>query len=245
MATGQFDVDGKTYFTGEDGIFRTGWQVINGQDYYYAENGEVTKNQIVEIEGTKYAFDENGNLIKNAEKDGYKIDENGVATEVTPSEETTPTQDTTTQSQTQDPAQTTTQSAPAQTTTQSAPAQSTTTTTQAPAQTSTPSAPANNYVAPTPSVNSSAIAAAALAQVGATQDCTMLVTNALRAVGINFHGWPEDYLSLGTITSSPVAGDIIVYSGHVAIYIGNGQAVHGGWYGSQTVVLSRFTRCRR
>lgn len=50
---------------------------------YYAENGEVTKNQIVEIEGTKYAFDENGDLIKNAEKDGYKIDENGVATEVT------------------------------------------------------------------------------------------------------------------------------------------------------------------
>lgn len=168
-------------------------------------------------------------MIKNAEKDGYKIDENGVATEVTPSEETTPTQDTTTQSQTQ---------APAQTTTQSAPAQSTTTTTQAPAQTSTPSAPANNYVAPTPSVNSSAIAAAALAQVGTTQDCTMLVTNALRAVGINFHGWPENYLSLGTITSSPVAGDIIVYSGHVAIYIGNGQAVHGGWNGSQTVVAS-------
>lgn len=188
---------------------------------YYAENGEVTKNQIVEIEGTKYAFDENGDLIKNAEKDGYKIDENGVATEVTPSEETTPTQDTTTQSQTQDPAQSTT-----------------TTTTQAPAQPSAPDAPAKDYVAPTPSVNSSAIAAAALAQVGTTQDCTMLVTNALRAVGINFHGWPEDYLSLGTITSSPVAGDIIVYSGHVAIYIGNGQAVHGGWYGSQTVVSS-------
>ena len=229
MATGQFDVDGKTYFTQEDGTFRTGWQEINGQKLYYAENGEVTKNQIVEIEGAKYAFDENGNLIKNAEKDGYKIDENGVATEVTPSEETTPTQDTTTQSQTQ---------ALAQTTTQSAPAQSTTTTTQAPAQTSTPSAPANDYVAPTPSVNSSAIAAAALAQVGTTQDCTMLVTNALRAVGINFHGWPENYLSLGTITSSPVAGDIIVYSGHVAIYIGNGQAVHGGWNGSQTVVAS-------
>lgn len=68
MATGQFDVDGKTYFTQEDGTFRTGWQEINGQKLYYAENGEVTKNQIVEIEGTKYAFDENGNLIKNAEK---------------------------------------------------------------------------------------------------------------------------------------------------------------------------------
>ena len=66
----------------------------------------------------------------------------------------------------------------------------------------------------------------------------MLVTNALAAVGINFHGSPEQYLSLGRITSSPVAGDIIVYSGHVAIYLGNGQAVHGGWYGNQTVIES-------
>lgn len=80
------------------------------------------------------------------------------------------------------------------------------------------------------------IASAALAQVGAYQDCTMLVTNALRAVGINFHGAPESYLSLGKVTNNPVPGDIIVYSGHVALYIGNGKAVHGGWLGNQTVV---------
>ena len=64
----------------------------------------------------------------------------------------------------------------------------------------------------------------------------MLVTNSLAAAGISFHDWPEGYLSLGTTTSNPVPGDIIVYSGHVAVYIGNGQAVHGGWLGSQTVV---------
>mgnify|MGYP000753800364 CR=1 FL=1 len=84
----------------------------------------------------------------------------------------------------------------------------------------------------------SAIASAALAQVGVNQDCTMLVTNALKAVGINFHGWPSDYASLGSWTSNPVPGDIIIYSGHVAIYIGNGQAVHGGWNGYTTVVFS-------
>lgn len=83
---------------------------------------------------------------------------------------------------------------------------------------------------------SAQIAAAALAQVGAYQDCTMLVTNSLAAVGINFHGWPEEYLALGEVTDQPVPGDIIVYSGHVAIYIGDGQAVHGGWLGSSTVV---------
>lgn len=82
------------------------------------------------------------------------------------------------------------------------------------------------------------IADAAIAQVGVNQDCTMLVTNSLKAVGINFHGWPTDYMSLGTVTNNPVPGDICVYSGHVAIYIGNGQAVHGGWNGYTTTIYS-------
>lgn len=82
------------------------------------------------------------------------------------------------------------------------------------------------------------IAQAALAQLGVAQDCTMLVTNSLAAVGINFHGWPEEYLSLGPLTDTPVPGDICVYSGHVAIYIGNGQAVHGGWNGGTTAIFS-------
>lgn len=82
------------------------------------------------------------------------------------------------------------------------------------------------------------IADAALAQVGVNQDCTMLVTNSLAAVGINFHGAPTAYLSLGTLTNDPVPGDICVYQGHVALYVGNGQAVHGGWLGNQTVLTS-------
>lgn len=80
------------------------------------------------------------------------------------------------------------------------------------------------------------IAQAAIAQVGVYQDCTMLVTNALKAVGIDFHGWPAEYAQLGSFTDNPVPGDIIIYSGHVALYIGNGQAVHGGWLGNQTVI---------
>jgi len=167
--------------------------------------------------------------IKNTEKDGYKIDENGVATEITPS------QDSSTQDTTSTPAQSTTTNTSTSTNTS-------TNTTQAPSQNttggSTNNSYNNNYAPSTPSVSSSAIAAAALNQIGASQDCTMLVTNALAAVGINFHGSPEQYLSLGRITSSPVAGDIIVYSGHVAIYIGNGMAVHGGWLGNQTVKAS-------
>ena len=36
----------------------------------------------------------------------------------------------------------------------------------------------------------------------------------------------------------PGSGRYHHYSGHVALYIGDGQAVHGGWLGNQTVVTS-------
>ena len=91
-----------------------------------------------------------------------------------------------------------------------------------------------------------AIYQAALSQVGTTQDCTMLVTNALKSVGINYHDWPAGYMSLGTVVSASEAqpGDLIYYAdggtgvAHIAVYAGNGQAVHGGWLGNQTVVNS-------
>lgn len=87
---------------------------------------------------------------------------------------------------------------------------------------------------------------AAMAQLGRYQDCTMLVTNALGAVGINFHDWPAGYMSLGTQVSAgdAVPGDLVYYANggtglaHIAVYAGNGQAIHGGYLGSQTVVAS-------
>ncbi len=80
-----------------------------------------------------------------------------------------------------------------------------------------------------------AILNAAYAQIGVNQDCTMLVTNSLRAVGINHHSAPEGYAVLGDWTNDPQPGDIIIYSGHVAIYAGPGKAVHGGWNGYTTI----------
>ena len=102
-----------------------------------------------------------------------------------------------------------------------------------PAATTTPSGSKN-----------AAIYQAALAQVGRYQDCTMLVTNALKSVGINYHDWPAGYMKLGTQVSASQAqaGDLIYYANggmglaHIAVYAGNGQAVHGGWNGNQTVV---------
>ena len=97
---------------------------------------------------------------------------------------------------------------------------------------------------PASSGTAATIAAAAYAQLGVMQDCTMLVTNALAAAGINFHGWPAGYLSLGRTVSAgeAVPGDLIYYAdggmgmAHIAVYVGNGQAVHGGFFGNQTVV---------
>ena len=93
------------------------------------------------------------------------------------------------------------------------------------------------------SAKGKAILGAAQDQIGVNQDCTALVSNSLKAVGINFHGWPAEYKSLGTAVSADQAqaGDIAYYADggagveHVAIYAGNGQAVHGGWNGNQTV----------
>ncbi len=72
----------------------------------------------------------------------------------------------------------------------------------------------------------------------------MLVTNALAAAGINYHGWPAGYLSLGSQVpySQAQPGDLLYYDNagagvpHIAVYIGNGQAVHGGWNGNQTAI---------
>ena len=88
------------------------------------------------------------------------------------------------------------------------------------------------------------IASAAQGQLGITQDCTRLVSNALAAAGINFHGWPAGYLSLGRTVGAgeAIPGDLIYYAdggagvAHIAVYIGGGQAVHGGFNGNQTVV---------
>lgn len=94
--------------------------------------------------------------------------------------------------------------------------------------------------------NGASIAAAAYAQIGVSQDCTMLVTNSLKAVGINFHGWPAEYKSLGQIipASAARAGDLAYYDNggsgfaHIAVYVGNGMAVHGGWNGGTTSLQS-------
>jgi cell wall-associated NlpC family hydrolase len=73
---------------------------------------------------------------------------------------------------------------------------------------------------------------AAYSQVGITQDCTAMVEKALGAAGIPVGNiGPAAFLKYGKVVATPQPGDIIVQSGHVAIYAGNGQAVSGGMNG--------------
>ncbi|MFF0945037.1 NlpC/P60 family protein [Kocuria sp. CPCC 205300] len=114
----------------------------------------------------------------------------------------------------------------------------------APAQAAPAAAPQQLVSTQSQSGKAATIAAAAKNQIGVSQDCTALVTKALRAAGINHHGWPASYLSLGTQVSAAQAqpGDLVYYANggmgfaHIAVYIGGGKAVHGGWNGNQTVI---------
>lgn len=114
------------------------------------------------------------------------------------------------------------------------------------AKVATAAAPAAPTAQASASGKGAAILSAAYAQLGVMQDCTMLVTNSLAAVGIHFHDWPAGYLSLGRTVSAAEAqpGDLIYYAdggagmAHIAVYAGNGMAVHGGYNGNQTVVFS-------
>ena len=58
--------------------------------------------------------------------------------------------------------------------------------------------------------------------------------------------WPDQYQGVyGYYTDSPLAGDLIYYNNggrgvdHIAIYIGNGQAIHGNYKG-KTVQASAY-----
>ncbi|MBD7994001.1 LysM peptidoglycan-binding domain-containing protein [Arthrobacter sp. Sa2CUA1] len=100
-----------------------------------------------------------------------------------------------------------------------------------------------------PSAGTSAIGQimvnAAYSQLGATQDCTVLVEVALRAAGHSVGDLaPAQLAAYGTPVSDPQPGDMVYYAdggmgfAHIAIYIGDGQAIHSGWNGNQTVVQS-------
>lgn len=101
-----------------------------------------------------------------------------------------------------------------------------------------------SYSVSTPSYTGGAVQSAivneALRELGWRQQCTDLVSHALAAAGIYHSGGSYSYASLGSFTSNPVPGDIAYYGSHVAVYIGNNQAVHGGFRGGNTEIFSIY-----
>jgi LysM repeat protein len=92
--------------------------------------------------------------------------------------------------------------------------------------------------APAASGTGAAIVASARAQLGATQDCTVLVEQALRSVGKSVGDLaPAQFHQYGTPVSAPQPGDLIISAGHVGVYIGGGQAISSGMNGvNETIV---------
>lgn len=113
---------------------------------------------------------------------------------------------------------------------------------------SSSSSSSSSAAAPAPAAASagasgSSIANAALGQVGVAQDCVALVRRSIAAAGLPYSGMGSLFNLGPTIPMSAASpGDVIYYanggtgSAHVAIYIGGGRAVHGGWSGYNTVV---------
>lgn len=94
------------------------------------------------------------------------------------------------------------------------------------------------------------IVASAKELVGVTdgQWCTEVVQQALANAGVSdaYQLWPDEYAAqYGYYTDTPEAGNLIYYNNggrgvdHIAIYIGDGEAVHGNYLG-QTVIASAY-----
>ncbi|WP_303234119.1 C40 family peptidase [Holdemanella biformis] len=123
-----------------------------------------------------------------------------------------------------------------------------------PAPEQTPAPAPEETVTPAPEQTASSlgdrISSSAQELVGVTDGlwCTQVVQQALANAGVSdaYQLWPDQYQGVyGYYTDSPLAGDLIYYNNggrgvdHIAIYIGNGQAVHGN-YNGKTVIASAY-----
>ena len=123
-----------------------------------------------------------------------------------------------------------------------------------PAPEQTPAPAPEETVTPAPEQTASSlgdrISSSAQELVGVTDGlwCTQVVQQALANAGVSdaYQLWPDQYQGVyGYYTDSPLAGDLIYYNNggrgvdHIAVYIGNGQAVHGN-YNGKTVIADAY-----
>ena len=262
VAKGWQEIEGKSYYFSEDGT-------VNSSKTENATTASVSSNITGEVKETVTTASQEAVKQETEEKavvdeapvqtEEVKTDTTDTTTDTTDTTETpeapaapveTPSVDTTTQA----PEQNTT---PAPAAPEQTPEQNPTPAPEAPAapeQTPAPAPAPEETVTPAPEQTASSlgdrISSSAQELVGVTDGlwCTQVVQQALANAGVSdaYQLWPDQYQGVyGYYTDSPLAGDLIYYNNggrgvdHIAVYIGNGQAVHGN-YNGKTVISDAY-----
>ena len=254
-------------YVNEDKTVAKGWQEIEGKSYYFSEDGTVNSSKTENATTASVSSNITGEVketvatasqeaVKQETEEKAAVEEASVETpEVTP-EETTDTTDTTDTTETPEAPAAPVETPSVDTNTTVTPDTSTDQVTpEAPAAPVTPEAPAVPETPATPEAPADStlgdrISAAAQELVGVTDGlwCTQVVQQALANAGVSdaYQLWPDQYVGVyGYYTDSPQAGDLLYYNNggrgidHIAIYIGNGMAVHGN-YNGKTVIASAY-----
>ena len=261
VAKGWQEIEGKSYYFSEDGT-------VNSSKTEEATTASVSSNITGEVKETVATASQEAVKEETEQKAEEVVETPVTTTEATDTTETPAETPAPEQTETPAPEQTVTP-APEQTETPApeqnvtpAPEQ----TTPAPEQTVTPApeqtvTPAPEQTTPAPEVQAPAetpatsslgqrISAEAQKLVGVTDGlwCTQVVQQALANAGVSdaYQLWPDQYAGqYGYYTNDPQEGDLLYYNNggrgvdHIAIYIGNGQAVHGNYEG-KTVIASAY-----
>ena len=266
VAKGWQEIEGKSYYFSEDGTVNSS-KTENATTASVSSNitGEVKETvttasqEAVKQETEEKAVVDEAPVQTEEVKTDTTETTTDTTTDTTDTTETpeapaapveTPSVDTTTQA----PEQNTT---PAPAAPEQTPEQNPTPAPEAPAapeQTPAPAPAPEETVTPAPEQTASSlgdrISSSAQELVGVTDGlwCTQVVQQALANAGVSdaYQLWPDQYQGVyGYYTDSPQAGDLIYYNNggrgvdHIAIYIGNGQAVHGN-YNGKTVIADAY-----
>ena len=254
-------------YVNEDKTVAKGWQEIEGKSYYFSEDGTVNSSKTENATTASVSSNIAGEVketvttasqeaVKQETEEKAVVDEAPVQTEEVKTDTTDTTTDTTDTTETPEAPAAPVETPSVDTTTQT-PEQDPTPAPEAPAapeQTPAPAPAPEETVTPAPEQTASSlgdrISSSAQELVGVTDGlwCTQVVQQALANAGVSdaYQLWPDQYQGVyGYYTDSPLAGDLIYYNNggrgvdHIAVYIGNGQAVHGN-YNGKTVIADAY-----
>ena len=252
VAKGWQEIEGKSYYFSEDGT-------VNSSKTEKATTASVSSNITGEVKETVATASQEA--VKQETEEKAVVEETPVQTEEVKTETTTDTTTDTTETPEapvapeQTPEQNPTPAPEAPAAPEQTPEQNPTPAPEAPAAPEQTPAPApEETVTPAPEQTASSlgdrISSSAQELVGVTNGlwCTQVVQQALANAGVSdaYQLWPDQYQGVyGYYTDSPQAGDLIYYNNggrgvdHIAVYIGNGQAVHGN-YNGKTVIADAY-----